>query len=179
MFLCGHGWWSQENPSIVPGRAKLEYLVEKNNKIQSWARKKSALHVRFSSALLICIMEHTCLHSYTQTHKHTSTQAHTHTHTHTHVHAHAHTHRDRDRKSKVFFIRYLLYLHFKCYPQSPLYPPLTLLPNPPTSASWPWHSPLLGHMIFARPRASPPIDGQLGHPLLHMQLETGALGSTD
>jgi hypothetical protein len=29
----------------------------------------------------------------------------------------------------------------------------------------------LGHIIFARPRASPPIDGQLGHPLLHMQLE--------
>ena len=29
----------------------------------------------------------------------------------------------------------------------------------------------LGHMIFTRPRASPPIDGWLGHPLLHMQLE--------
>jgi hypothetical protein len=27
-------------------------------------------------------------------------------------------------------------------------------------------------MIFTRPRASPPIDGRLGHPLLHMQLET-------
>jgi hypothetical protein len=23
--------------------------------------------------------------------------------------------------------------------------PLPLLPNPPTSASWPWHSPILGH----------------------------------
>jgi hypothetical protein len=30
----------------------------------------------------------------------------------------------------------------------------------------------VGHMIFAIPRASPPIDGWLGHPLLHMQLET-------
>ena len=30
--------------------------------------------------------------------------------------------------------------------------------------------PVLGHMIFTRPRASP-IDGQLGHPLLHTQLE--------
>jgi hypothetical protein len=39
----------------------------------------------------------------------------------------------------------------------------------------PWHSPILGHIIFARPRASPPIDGQLGHPLLHMQLKTWAL----
>jgi hypothetical protein len=31
-------------------------------------------------------------------------------------------------------------------------------------------------MIFARPRASLPIDGQLGHPLLHMQLETQLWG---
>ena len=31
-------------------------------------------------------------------------------------------------------------------------------------------------MIFTRPRASPPIDGQLGHPLLHIQLGTQALG---
>jgi hypothetical protein len=51
-----------------------------------------------------------------------------------------------------------------------------LLPNPPTPASWPWHSPVLGHIIFARPRTSPPNDGRLGHLLLHMQLETRALG---
>jgi hypothetical protein len=31
-------------------------------------------------------------------------------------------------------------------------------------------------MIFTRPRASPPIDGWLGHPLLHMQLETQLWG---
>jgi hypothetical protein len=31
-------------------------------------------------------------------------------------------------------------------------------------------------MIFAIPRASPPIDGLLGHPLLHMQLETQLWG---
>jgi hypothetical protein len=48
----------------------------------------------------------------------------------------------------------------------------TLLPNPPTPASWPWCSPVLGHMIFTRPRASPSIDGRLGYPVLHMQLET-------
>jgi hypothetical protein len=71
-----------------------------------------------------------------------------------------------------FFIRYFLHLHFKCYPESPLYHPPLLLPNPSTNASWPWHSPVLGHMIFAGPRASPLIDSQLGHPLLHMQLET-------
>ena len=46
----------------------------------------------------------------------------------------------------------------------------TLLPNPPTPASWPWHSPVLGHMIFKRLRTSPPIDGLLGHPLLHVNL---------
>jgi hypothetical protein len=62
--------------------------------------------------------------------------------------------------------------------ESPLYPPLALLPNSSTPACWPWHSPVLGHIIFARPKASPPIDGQLGHLLLHMQLETQALGGT-
>jgi hypothetical protein len=72
----------------------------------------------------------------------------------------------------IHFIRYLLHLHFNCYPQSPLYLPLSLLPNPPTPISWPWNSPVLGHMMFTRPRASLPIDGWLGHPLLHMQLET-------
>jgi hypothetical protein len=54
---------------------------------------------------------------------------------------------------------------------SPKPPPPALLPNLPTPAFWLWHSPVLGHMIFIIPRASPPIDGQLGHPLLHMQLE--------
>jgi hypothetical protein len=72
------------------------------------------------------------------------------------------------------FIRYFLHLQFKCYPKNPLYPQ-TLLPNLPTPASWPWHSSILGHIIFTRPRASPPNDGHLGHPLLQMQLETLAL----
>jgi hypothetical protein len=50
------------------------------------------------------------------------------------------------------FIRYFLHLHFKCYLKSPLCPPPTLLPYPPTPTSWPWHSPVLGHIKFARPR---------------------------
>jgi hypothetical protein len=50
----------------------------------------------------------------------------------------------------LFFIRYFLYLHFKCYPESSLYPPL--LPYPPIPTSWPWHSPELGHIKFAIPR---------------------------
>jgi hypothetical protein len=70
------------------------------------------------------------------------------------------------------YIRYFLHLQFTCYPESPLYPPPALLPNPPTPASWPWHSPVLGHIIFARLRVSPPNEGRLGHLLLHMQLET-------
>jgi hypothetical protein len=63
--------------------------------------------------------------------------------------------------------------------KSPITPPpprQTLLPNPPTPASWPWHFPVLGHIIFARPRSFPPNDGRLGHLLLHMQLETRAQG---
>jgi hypothetical protein len=40
-----------------------------------------------------------------------------------------------------------------------LSPSPVLLPNPPTPASWPWYSPVLGHIMFARPRASYPIDG--------------------
>ena len=51
-----------------------------------------------------------------------------------------------------FVFRYFLHLHFKCYLESPLYPPLSaLLPYPPTQTSWPWHSPVLGHIKFARP----------------------------
>jgi hypothetical protein len=47
-----------------------------------------------------------------------------------------------------------------------------LLINLPTPTSLPWHSPTLGHRAFSGPRASPPINDLLGHPLLHMQLES-------
>ena len=72
-----------------------------------------------------------------------------------------------------YSIRYFLHLHFKYYP---LYTLSTLLPNPPTPASRPWHSPLLGHIIITRSRASHPNDGGVSHHLLHMQLNTWALG---
>jgi hypothetical protein len=89
--------------------------------------------------------------------------------------------------SRIFLsINFLLYIFFiyisnaisfpSFLSESPLYPLPALLPNPPTPASWPWHSPLLGQIIFPRPRASPLIDGRLGHPLLHMQLGKQALG---
>jgi hypothetical protein len=51
-----------------------------------------------------------------------------------------------------FFIRYFVYLHFKCYLKSSLYPPPALLPYAPTPTSWTWHSPVLGHIKFAIPR---------------------------
>jgi hypothetical protein len=54
--------------------------------------------------------------------------------------------------SFFFFIIYVLYLHFECYPESSPCPPLALLPYPLTPTSWPWHSPVLGHIKFARPR---------------------------
>jgi hypothetical protein len=47
-------------------------------------------------------------------------------------------------------------------PKNPYTLPPPLLPNISTPASSHWHSPILGHRIFSRPRASPPIDGQLG-----------------
>ena len=44
-------------------------------------------------------------------------------------------------------------------------------PQPNHSHSWSQNYPILGHKALTRPRASPPIDDQLGHPLLHIQLE--------
>jgi hypothetical protein len=49
--------------------------------------------------------------------------------------------------------------------------PLPLLINPPTPSSWLWHFPTQAHRAFTGLRTSPPIDDQLGHPLLHMQLK--------
>ena len=49
-------------------------------------------------------------------------------------------------------------------------------PTHPLPLLGPGVSPVLGHIIFPRPRVSPANDGQLGHLLLHMQLETWALG---
>jgi hypothetical protein len=80
-------------------------------------------------------------------------------------------------------MRYFLYLHFKCYSLS-RYPPKSPIPSllplllrgcsptyPPTPASPPWHSPILGHRAFTEPKALLPIDAWHSHPLLHMRLE--------
>jgi hypothetical protein len=50
------------------------------------------------------------------------------------------------------FIRYFLDLHFKCYPEIPLYTPPIQLPYWPTPTSWTWCSPVLGHIKYVRPR---------------------------
>ena len=42
---------------------------------------------------------------------------------------------------------FCFHLHFKCYPESPLCHPYS-----PTPTSWPWHSPVLGHIKFVRLR---------------------------
>jgi hypothetical protein len=79
----------------------------------------------------------------------------------------------------IFFIYISKAIPFPSFlSESPLYLSPVLLPNPPTPASWSWHSPVLGQIIFTRPRASPPIDGRLCHPFVHMQLETEALEGT-
>jgi hypothetical protein len=59
------------------------------------------------------------------------------------------------------------------FPFRPLCPPAPH--NSPTPTFWPWHSPTLEHIVFIGQRASPPNDAQLGHPLLHMQLEPWVL----
>jgi hypothetical protein len=62
-----------------------------------------------------------------------------------------------------FFIIFFIYISnvipFPGFPPwKPLTPfPLPLLTNPPTPASWSWHSPILGHRSFTGPRASPPL----------------------
>ena len=53
-------------------------------------------------------------------------------------------------------------------PHSPYSLLLALLKNPPTCASWPWHSPIHGYRTFIGPRASPPSDDQLDQSLIHM-----------
>ena len=63
---------------------------------------------------------------------------------HTKTHSHA-------SFSFQFFIRYVLYLYFKCYPKSPHTPPPPPLPCPPTPTSWPWCSPVLGLIKFVLP----------------------------
>jgi hypothetical protein len=56
----------------------------------------------------------------------------------------------------IFFIYISNVVPFPSFPseKSPILSPIPLLPDPPTPASWPRHSPILGHRTFTGPRAS-------------------------
>jgi hypothetical protein len=56
--------------------------------------------------------------------------------------------------------------------KSPI-PSLPTLPQQPTPTSWPWRSLVLRHIKFAKTMS---LSFQLGHLLIHMQLETRAPG---
>jgi hypothetical protein len=73
--------------------------------------------------------------------------------------------------SSYYILLHIFFIYISYISPNPLYSTPTLLPKPPTPSSWPWNSPVLGHIVLAILRASPHIDGRLGHPLLHMQLE--------
>ena len=59
-------------------------------------------------------------------------------------------------QSDYFFFNFSLDIFFiyisNAIPKVPYTLPAPLLPYPPTPTSWPWHSPVLGHIKFARPR---------------------------
>jgi hypothetical protein len=73
-----------------------------------------------------------------------------------------------------FFIRYFLHLYFKCYPKRPSPPPALV---PTDSYFLALEFPCTGaYKVCNTNGASLPNNGRLGHLLLHMQLETQALG---
>jgi hypothetical protein len=78
-----------------------------------------------------------------------------------------------------FFIGYVIYLHFKCYPlpqfhptsqKPPLSSPLLLCGCSSTYSPSP-SCPRIPYQTFIGPRTSPPTDAWQDHPLLHIQLE--------
>jgi hypothetical protein len=77
----------------------------------------------------------------------------------------------------IFFIYISNVILFPLYPpEKPLSHPSSPCfyggaPTPSTLTSLPSNFPSLGHLAFIGPRASPPIDVQQGHPLLHMWQE--------
>ena len=73
----------------------------------------------------------------------------------------------------LFYIRYFLYLHFKCYPlswfllwKSTISGLLLLLTNLPTSISLCWNSTTPLQRVFLGSGSSPHIDVQQGHLIL-------------
>jgi hypothetical protein len=65
--------------------------------------------------------------------------------------------REKDTLGSIsFFPNFLLDIFFiyisNAIPKVPYTLSPALLPYPPTPTFWPWHSPVLGHIKFARPR---------------------------
>jgi hypothetical protein len=83
----------------------------------------------------------------------------------------------------IFLIRYFLHLHFKCYRlslfpfwKSPIPSLLSLLPNSLTPAFWSWQSAVLGQYALPKNKGLSAYWWPTRPSLLHMQLETQALG---
>jgi hypothetical protein len=62
------------------------------------------------------------------------------------------------QKPDIFFLLDIFFIYISNAILKVTYTPPTLLPNLSNPASCPWHSLVLGHIIFARPRASFPND---------------------
>jgi hypothetical protein len=73
----------------------------------------------------------------------------------------------------ILFIYISNIIPFPSFPsENPISTPPPPAPQLTHTHSQSWHYPILGHRTFTRPRASPPMDDRLGHPLLYIQLES-------
>ena len=73
------------------------------------------------------------------------------------------------KKLDIFFIYISNVIPFPSFPsENPLSSPPPSALQPTHSHSWYWHSIILEHRAFTGPRASPPVEDRLGHPLLHI-----------
>jgi hypothetical protein len=82
-------------------------------------------------------------------------------------------------KFNLFFPYFLLGIYFNYISNAIPKVTHTLLhplPYPPTPTSWPWLSPVLRHIKFARPMGLSFHWWRLGNILIHMQLETRSPG---
>jgi hypothetical protein len=79
-------------------------------------------------------------------------------------------------KLLIFFITYFPQLHFQCYRKSPPYSPPPPIPYAPIPIFLTLAFPCTGHINLHVQWASLSSEGQLGHFLIHMQLESRAPG---
>jgi hypothetical protein len=77
---------------------------------------------------------------------------------------------------KAFLLDIFFIYISNAIPKVPYTLPQSCSPTHPLPLPGPGIPMYCGHMIFSIPRASPPIDGRLGHPLLCRQLETKRAG---